>query len=417
MNNLASLENRGNGSWRVIISNGYGPDGKKKRIQRTVIVDPTKTELSQRREVEKQAALIEADFQRQLITDAKKITFKAVYDDYIQDRIIRRGLAERTVDSYKKLFTLKLLPNFGKMAIREITARDLNDFFRKLKKEGRSEKKSSGSSPEEGQKNKKKDKKELSGTYCRKYYQQLNELFRYAQRTGLIVTNPCTLIEPPKIDTEEAQYYDVSECPDILEKIQAYQDPEWKCYFLMQFYCGSRPEEMTGLNWSDYDGKTIKISAGAYQAKGEKCKRTEKPKTKKSNRKIQLPPDAVKAMNAWKKIQAEKRLRIGEAWANPDAVFTNDLGERISLTMPAKFWKRFTAENGIRPLPLYCLRHTNASLLISSNELSVEEVAARMGHEQTSTTLNIYTHAFQKANEKATNALLNVLDSAKKKAE
>ncbi len=399
---MASFENRGNGSWRVVISNGYGPDGKKKRITRTITVDPKKTELSQRREVEKEAAKIQADFDRQQITDTKKLTFKAVYEDYIQDRVIRRGLVQQTVDSYKELFDRKLLPQFGNRAIRDITARDLNAFFRSLKKTVKN--------PETG----KPQKVEISGTYARKYYQQLNELFRYAQRTGIIVTNPCNLIEPPKIDTKEAQYYDKEEIPEILEAIQNCPDPEWRCYFTMQFYCGSRPEEMTGLNWSDYDGNQISITAGAYQAKGEKCKRTDKPKTKKSNRKIQLPPDAIKAMNTWKKAQAKKRLKLGSDWAEPEAVFTNELGERVSLQWPSRRWKQFTAETGLRHLPLYCLRHTNCSLLISSRELSVEEVAARMGHEQTSTTLNIYTHCFSESNERATNALMNVLNSVKK---
>jgi len=401
---MASLENRGGGSWRVVISNGYGPDGKKKRIQRTIKVDPAKTELAQQREVKKQAALLEADFERQQITDVKKLTFKKVYDDYIQDRVVRRGLAPRTVDDYKRLFDRELIPKFGKRAIREITARDLNTFFRNLKKTIKVDDKG------------KTEKVSVSGTYARKYYQQLNELFLYAQRNGIIVTNPCSLIEPPKVDTQEAQYYDVSECPQILEAIKNHPDSEWKCYFLLQFYCGTRPEEMTGLNWSDYDGENISITAGSYQAKGEKCKRTDRPKTKKSNRIIQLPPDAVKALNTWKKEQTEYRLRI-RGWADPDAVFTNDLGERVSANRPTKNWKRFTEENGIRHLPLYSLRHTNCSLLISSNELSVKEISSQMGHAQTSTTLNIYAHTFSKSNERATNALLNVLDTAKKKVE
>ena len=328
-----------------------------------------------------------------------------MYEDYLQDRVVRRGLAQQTADSYKKLFEQKLLPQFGKAAIRDITARDLNTFFRNLKKEVKNK--------ETG----KTEKVNVAGTYARKYYQQLNELFRYAQRSGIIVTNPCNLIEPPAIDTQEAQFYDVSEVPAILEAIKCYPDPEWRCYFLLQFYCGSRPEEMTGLNWSDYDGTDISISAGAYQPKGGKCIRTDRPKTKKSNRKIQLPPDAVSALNAWKSAQAEKRLKIGKAWADPAAVFTNDLGERIRIDRPSKRWKQFTTENGLRHLPLYSLRHTNCSLLISSKELSVEEVAARMGHEQTSTTLNIYTHCFSDANERATNALLNVVTAAQKKAE
>ena len=61
---MASLENRGNGSWRIIISNGYDARGKKQRITKTVQVDPKKTELSQRREVEKEAAKLQADFDR-----------------------------------------------------------------------------------------------------------------------------------------------------------------------------------------------------------------------------------------------------------------------------------------------------------------------------------------------------------------
>lgn len=57
-----SLENRGNGSWRLTISDGYAPDGKKIRFQRTIHVDPMHTPAVQRREAEKQAALLEADF-------------------------------------------------------------------------------------------------------------------------------------------------------------------------------------------------------------------------------------------------------------------------------------------------------------------------------------------------------------------
>lgn len=53
---MSSLENRGNGSWRLTISDGYAPDGKKIRFQRTIHVDPMHTPAVQRREAEKQAA-------------------------------------------------------------------------------------------------------------------------------------------------------------------------------------------------------------------------------------------------------------------------------------------------------------------------------------------------------------------------
>lgn len=385
---MAYCENRGEGSWRITVSGGYGPDGKQIRINRTIHVNPNSTVNSQRKQAMKIAAQLETDYERQQVTDAKKLTFTAVYEDYIKDRVERRGLAQRTADSYKKLFVLELLPAFGKTAIRDITARDINKFLQKLKA------------------------KNFSGTYSHKFYQQLHELFVYAQRTGLIVINPCDLVEPPKLDTKEAQYYDKEESIHIADLIAKHDDVMWKAFFSLSFYCGARPGEIIGLNWSDFDGTNIFIQAGSYQGKGSKTTRTDKPKTKRSIRKIQLPPEAIKALTAWKVAQAEYRLKFGRLWPEPDAVFTGETGNRVGLFYPARKWKEFTAQNGIRHLPLYDLRHTHCSLLIASRELSIEEVAARMGHEQTSTTLNIYTHAFADSNERATAAFSRMLKAA-----
>ena len=152
---MASVELRNlqTGTWRAIIYDGYNSDGTQKRIRRTIKVNPNSTEASQRKQAEKQAARIQTDYDDKRITDAKKVSFKSVYDDYVQDRLIRRGLAEQTVDSYKKLFRLKLIPEFGKMAIRDIETADVNRFLRKLEKPN-------------------KNGKRLSGTYCLKYFQQ-----------------------------------------------------------------------------------------------------------------------------------------------------------------------------------------------------------------------------------------------------
>lgn len=412
---MASIENRGNGSWRVTVSGGYNPDGTQIRIRRTFHANAKSTLNSQRSQAEKYAARLETEFADKKVNDAKKVTFKAVYEDYIEDLATRRKLAKQTIDSYKKLFNSRLLPSFGKVAIRDIEAVDINRFLRNLAKDNKRAKKKTDATGKDGKAADKAGKaadKKLSGTYCLKYFQQLNELFEYAKRSGVIVINPCDLVEPPKRDTQEAQYYDLPECVQIVGILNDLPDPQWKAFFSLSFYCGCRPGELLGLNWSDYDGTNIFIQAGSYQSKGSKNERTDKPKTKRSIRKIQLTPEAISALNAWKKVQAAYRLKFGKHWPEPDAVFTNDLGTRFRSQAPAKAWKRITAENGLRHLPLYDLRHTHCSLLISSKELSVEEVAARMGHEQTSTTLNIYSHAFANSNERATQALTNVLNQA-----
>jgi integrase len=53
----------------------------------------------------------------------------------------------------------------------------------------------------------------------------------------------------------------------------------------------------------------------------------------------------------------------------------------------------------------HCLRHTNANLLISHN-VDICTVASLLGHAQPSTTLNIYTYAFDSTKRAASERLM-----------
>ena len=62
-----------------------------------------------------------------------------------------------------------------------------------------------------------------------------------------------------------------------------------------------------------------------------------------------------------------------------------------------------------RNLNVHSLRHTNASLLIA-NGTDVAMVSSLLGHAQVSTTLDIYTHAFDKNKKAASDKLHNALE-------
>ncbi|KAB3533840.1 tyrosine-type recombinase/integrase [Alkaliphilus pronyensis] len=55
------------------------------------------------------------------------------------------------------------------------------------------------------------------------------------------------------------------------------------------------------------------------------------------------------------------------------------------------------------------LRHTSATLLVSE-KMDIRTVSARLGHAQTSTTLNIYSHSIKSTDKKASTTLENLLD-------
>lgn len=69
---------------------------------------------------------------------------------------------------------------------------------------------------------------------------------------------------------------------------------------------------------------------------------------------------------------------------------------------------RVLEEHGLPAVHFHSLRHTNASLLIAAH-VPITTVSGRLGHAQTSTTLNFYASAIQSADAAAADALEGVI--------
>lgn len=398
---MPSLENRGNGSWRIIVSNGYNLDGSKRRLQRTVKVDPAKTVNAQRKEVEKMAAALETDYRRHLITDGKKITLAALAEEFMQDHVRRRKLAASTAREYRDLIDGRIVPSLGKCCVQDLTPREINKFYQQLEREPAKTARSKTG--------------RLSGTYRLKYHVALHSMLAYAVRMGYISVNPADAVEPPRKDTKETAFYELEDCRRLLEALDALPDTQWRLFFTMAIYTGMRPGELIGLNWSDITGNVLTVRAGAVYLAGQRTMRTDHPKTQKSIRMIDLPPAVMRLLQQHRREQAEYKLQFGRDWPEPDAVFTGDLGHRLNISSPTQKFQKIVREYKLRPITLYGLRHTAATIMIAQG-ISARDVAARLGHAQTSTTLNIYAHAFMDANTRATDAIASALENARKEA-
>ncbi|MFM9105777.1 MAG: tyrosine-type recombinase/integrase, partial [Chloroflexota bacterium] len=73
-----------------------------------------------------------------------------------------------------------------------------------------------------------------------------------------------------------------------------------------------------------------------------------------------------------------------------------------------KHWKSQLAAAGLRDQRFHDLRHAAATLMIRDG-LPITEVAAILGHSQTSTTLNVYAHVLPGANQRAADAMERLL--------
>ena len=93
-----------------------------------------------------------------------------------------------------------------------------------------------------------------------------------------------------------------------------------------------------------------------------------------------------------------------------DCLFRQPNGKPMNPSTFTFRFKKILKQNGLpSELNLHSLRHTNASLLIAGGA-DVATVAGLLGHSQPSTTLDIYTHAFDKSKKAASQVLQEGLE-------
>ena len=136
------------------------------------------------------------------------------------------------------------------------------------------------------------------------------------------------------------------------------------------------------------------------------------PKTAAGDRYVYFSPEMATLLE---EFRTECRWKT-EAYDNrelteEDYIFRRQ-GEELPMTPSTFTWrfKMILKKNGLpEKLNVHSLRHTNASLLIAGGT-DVTTVAGLLGHSQPSTTLDIYSHAFDKNKKAASKALQEGLE-------
>ena len=107
----------------------------------------------------------------------------------------------------------------------------------------------------------------------------------------------------------------------------------------------------------------------------------------------------------YKNAIGDKRYKnaIGDKWiGSGDCVFIKMNGARMNISSPYDRFQRLvhrynkTVSEDLRLpiLSLHCLRHTNASLLVSSNKVDIVSVSKKLGHADANVTARYYLHSY-----------------------
>lgn len=246
--------------------------------------------------------------------------------------------------------------------------------------------------------------REMSGASVNKLRLNLSAIFTAAVKKEIMRRNPCALVTPPKVDTPPAAYFDEEQSRRFLDALRGQDDFQLEVIFNVLLATGLRSGELCALHWDDIDMQTgllhVRYTLVRYAGKYVR----QAPKTAQSERRIVLPAYIVALLTRHKRQQMERRLAVGALWQDSGAVFTNLTGGYLCGTNLNAKLKPILKAAGLPDIHLHSLRHTHASLLINS-DVTAKVIADRLGHANTKTTLDTYSHVFAASEVKAMQAV------------
>lgn len=231
-----------------------------------------------------------------------------------------------------------------------------------------------------------------------KLYNILNGIFEMAFLDDSIPMNPMLKVkrpaprkdEQPKEESDKA--YTVQELSYILSC--AAQEPlQWQTYISLAADTGLRRGECCGLQWSDIDFKAGAVTvrrnlqytaaAGVYATS---------PKNGKV-RGVDVGPDTLALLKQLREKQAQSCI---SKWC-----FTQEgTAEPMHPQSPTRYFQKFGQRYGVKDFHPHKLRHSSASIAITSGA-DVVSVSERLGHSDTAVTLRMYAHANEESIRRA----------------
>ena len=428
---MANVIKRGN-SYRITVSLGYDVFGKKIRETTTFTPDPKLTPKQEKKALDAFIYEFEKAARDGQLLSGRKLTLQAYSEKWIKD-YAKMQVQPATLVRYEYEIYNKLLPALGHLKLSDIKPIHIQAFYNNLLEDGvRKDNKNGG----------------YSSASIRKYHNILNIMLKTAVKWQIIDSNPCDRVTIPKQakQTESIKFFTTEQALCFLSLLESdlnynykghsriddtgksYTVEEYseirkiplqfKVFFNLAIFGGFRNGELLALTWEDVDftNNTVSISKSVSLVKGQHI--IKEPKTKNSIRTVTLPISVIKLLKQHKIQQAELILKLGDYRQDSNFLFTQDNGKLMHYHTPYHTFKKLikyyneniagTASEFLPNIPLHGLRHTSATLLISE-QVDIRTVSARLGHAQTSTTMNIYAHALKENDKTAAEKLGELL--------
>lgn len=283
--------------------------------------------------------------------------FSAFVEIYCREQKPR--LKESTWQTKENIIQQKILPYFENYKIDEITTKDVRAWQNEMLAYRNEE------------------NKPYSSSYLKTLHNQLSAIFNYAVRFYDLRSNPAA--KAGNMGSEERKEMLFWTKEEYQKFSEVMMDKPISYYaFQMLYWTGIREGELLALTPADFDFEkgTVKISKTYQRIKGEDM--ITSPKTKKSNRTVQMPDFLCTEMQEFFNMQYGLKRK--------DRIFN------ITKSYLHHEMDRGSKAAGVKRIRIHDLRHSHISLLIDMG-FSAVAIADRVGHESIEITYR-YAHLF-----------------------
>lgn len=387
---MASIEKRGESSYRLTVSCGYDKSGKKLFKRKTINLSGI-PEKKREAEANKLLILFQEEVEKGIYLDSGKMTFEDFINKWLKD-YAEVNLAPKTLARYKEILTTRVIPCLGHLKLNKLQPTHLTEFYNLLREDGiRKDNKytskkdfiktitdlgftkkdiilksgiddstlkriecgdnvlastvnkicSSINVPTNVLFDQVKQESGLSERTILHHHRLISTILTSAVQWQFILNNPAERVKPPKVEKKEAKHFDEKQVQYIFELLE--NEPlKYKLMVHLSIFCGMRMGELTGLDWKDidFDNALLRIHQSSQYIPSVGTL-TKSPKNESSNRTISIPPSIITMLKEYKVWQNGKRANSGDLWTESGRIFTATDGKPIFPNTPSTWFNKF----------------------------------------------------------------------------
>ena len=383
---MASIKQLDERRYKITVSNGYRPNGKKISKAKTIQVPPGVPKRGIGQYVAHAAEELERSFKTGYAEDGE-MTFEEFASRWLKRQT---KYAPSTIAAYRRMLEV-VYPMIGGIRLNKLRPMALENMLSELRK-------------------RKHHGKRINESTAQRYLSVVSAVLSDAKRNEIIEKNPARMLDLPTPQRTVQRIPTRGEVEKLLDAL-AKEPRHYRLFYLLSMYTGCRRGELSALQWSDFTGTqnglllTVSRSRSSVPGKGIVEGGTKNGRSRQFLLSSELR--GILLSYHWRLQQRAARHGVELS----PYLFANADGTLIHPDTFTKRLRKIYSANGFHAeYHLHTLRHFFVSTLLHSG-IDKQTVAELAGHGDTGFLKRTYCHPEMERKQEAAESMLSSLHS------